>query len=74
MTNAASHPELYVIQNPALHFKPEEAVSIVRYIVKDWKEKVDFRKKLSIVNTMYNEAVALGVIPMKNPLDGLEVT
>jgi hypothetical protein len=37
------------------------------------KEKVDFTKNLSIVNAMYNEAVALGVIPMKNPLDGLEV-
>jgi hypothetical protein len=37
------------------------------------KEKVDFTKKLAIVNAMYNEAVALGVIPMKNPLDGLDV-
>jgi hypothetical protein len=37
------------------------------------KEKVDFTKNLSIVNAMYNEAVALGIIPMKNPLDGLEV-
>ena len=37
------------------------------------KEKVDFTKNISIVNAMYNEAVALGVIPMKNPLDGLEV-
>lgn len=39
VVNAASNPELYVIQNPALHLKPEEAMSIVRYIVKDWKEK-----------------------------------
>jgi hypothetical protein len=39
VVNAPSNPELYVIQNPALHLKPEEAMSIVRYIVKDWKEK-----------------------------------
>jgi hypothetical protein len=37
------------------------------------REKVDFTKNHSIVNALYNEAVALGVIPMKNPLDGLEV-
>ena len=37
------------------------------------KEKVDLLKNLSILNAMYNEAVALGIIPMKNPLDGLEV-
>jgi len=37
------------------------------------KEKVDFMKNIAIVNAMYNEAVALGVIPMKNPLDGLEI-
>lgn len=37
------------------------------------EEKVDFTKNLSIVNALYNEAVALGVIPMKNPLDGLDV-
>jgi len=39
VVNAASTPELYVIQNPALHLKPEEEISIVRYIVKDWKDK-----------------------------------
>jgi superfamily II DNA or RNA helicase len=44
VVNAASHPELYIIQNPALHLKPEEEVSIVRYIVKDWKEKAEMAK------------------------------
>ncbi|WP_176233468.1 helicase-related protein [Candidatus Hakubella thermalkaliphila] len=39
IVNTATHPELYVIQNPATHLKPEEEVSIVRYIVKDWKNK-----------------------------------
>jgi len=37
--NASTNPELYLIQNPAAHLKPEEEISIVRYIVKDWKEK-----------------------------------
>jgi hypothetical protein len=39
VANAASNPELYVIQNPAAHLKPEEEVSIVRYIARDWKNK-----------------------------------
>jgi len=37
--NATSKPVLYVIQNPALHLNPQEEISIVRYIVKDWKNK-----------------------------------
>jgi hypothetical protein len=36
--------DLYVIQNPALHLKPEEEISIVRYIVKNWKEKAEIAK------------------------------
>lgn len=39
VVNIATRPELYIIQNPAAHLKPEEEVSIVRYIVKDWKNK-----------------------------------
>jgi len=39
VVNAASKPVLYVIQNPALHLNPQEEISIVRYIVKDWKNK-----------------------------------
>jgi len=39
VVTAASKPVLYVIQNPALHLKPQEEISIVRYIVKDWKNK-----------------------------------
>jgi hypothetical protein len=37
--NASTAPKLYVIQNPAEHLKPDEQVSIVRYIIKDWKNK-----------------------------------
>jgi hypothetical protein len=39
--NAASNPELYVIENPALQLKPEEEISIVRYVVKNWKDKAE---------------------------------
>lgn len=36
-------------------------------------EKVDVKKNISIINAMYEEAVALGVLPLKDPLEGLEV-
>ena len=39
VTNAASSPELYLIQNPAKHLKPDEEIDIVQYIVRNWKEK-----------------------------------
>jgi superfamily II DNA or RNA helicase len=35
--NAASHPALYVLQNPAACLKPDEVVEIVRYVVRDWR-------------------------------------
>ncbi|MFQ6095395.1 MAG: helicase-related protein [Candidatus Bathyarchaeia archaeon] len=41
ITNAAAKAELYLIQDPASRLKPEEEVSIVRYIVKDWKDKAE---------------------------------
>ena len=37
------------------------------------KEKVDNIRNLQIVDALYNEAIALGIIPLKNPLEGLEV-
>ena len=37
------------------------------------KEKVDIVRNFQIVNALYNEAVTLGIIPLKNPLDGIEV-
>ncbi len=36
-------------------------------------EKVDVKKSISIINAMYEEAVVLGVLPLKDPLEGLEV-
>jgi len=37
------------------------------------KDKTTISKNFKIVEALYNEAVALGVIPPKNPLDGLDV-
>jgi len=37
------------------------------------KEKVDIARNFRIVEALYNEAVTLGIIPLKNPLDGIEV-
>jgi transcriptional regulator with XRE-family HTH domain len=37
------------------------------------REKVDRVRNFRIAEGLYNEAVALGVIPSKNPLDGIEV-
>ena len=37
------------------------------------KEEVDFRRNLRIVEALHREAVALGVIPLKDPLEGLDV-
>jgi hypothetical protein len=36
------------------------------------KEKVDIMRNFRIEESLYNEAVSLGVIPLKNPLEGLE--
>lgn len=34
---AASSPQLYLIQNPAACLKPDEQVEIVRYVVRNWQ-------------------------------------
>jgi len=37
------------------------------------REKRDVKRNFKIVEALYKEAVALGVFPLKNPLDGLDV-
>ena len=37
------------------------------------QEKVDIVRNLHIVEALYKEAVTLGIIPLKNPLDGIDV-
>lgn len=39
--NAATNPELYLIQNPSAKLEPDKVVDIVRYVVKNWKEKAE---------------------------------
>jgi hypothetical protein len=34
---------------------------------------VDIARNFHIVEALYKEAVTLGIIPLKNPLDGIEV-
>jgi len=37
------------------------------------REKADIMRNFQIIDALYTEAVALGIIPLKNPLEGLEV-
>ena len=37
------------------------------------KEKAEIVRNFKMVEALYHEAVTLGVIPLKNPLDGIEV-
>ena len=37
------------------------------------REKVDRVRNFHIVEALYNEAVTLGILPLKNPLDGIDV-
>lgn len=36
-------------------------------------KKADFANNLRIVEALYKEAVSLGVFPLKDPLEGIEV-
>jgi hypothetical protein len=46
VANAAMTPELYTTQHPAGYLTPKEETGILRYIVKDWKEKLTKEKQL----------------------------
>jgi hypothetical protein len=37
------------------------------------KEKVDIMRNFKILEALYYEAVSLGIIPLRNLLDGVEV-
>ena len=37
------------------------------------REKSDLKRNLQFVEALFQEAVALGVFPLKDPLEGLEV-
>jgi len=44
VVNATSNPELYLVHNPAANLEPDKEVDIVRYVVKNWKEKAEAAK------------------------------
>ena len=44
VVNAAISPELYLIQNPAAKLEPDKEIEIVRYVVRNWKEKAEYTK------------------------------
>jgi len=37
------------------------------------REKTNISKKFQIVESLHQEAITLGIIPPKNPLEGLDV-
>ena len=37
------------------------------------KEKVNIQRNFQIFEAMYKEAVTLGIIPLKDPLEGIEI-
>jgi hypothetical protein len=37
------------------------------------REKPDIESNYKILESLYQEAKSLGIIPLKNPLDGLEI-
>ncbi len=54
-----------MVKNPKLLEKFESELSA--------KEKTDYFKNLQIVEELYQEARALGIFPLKDPLDGIEI-
>jgi hypothetical protein len=42
---AATTPKLYLIQNPVTKLEPDRMVEIVRYVVKNWKEKAEIERR-----------------------------
>lgn len=54
-----------MIKNPGLLQKFEDEFT--------QQEKTDFLKNLRLVDAMYREAVSLGIIPLKDPLEGVEI-
>ncbi|MBI4826373.1 MAG: hypothetical protein HY807_08130 [Nitrospirae bacterium] len=36
------------------------------------KERLSYSESLRIFESLWNEAVSLGVLPLKNPLEGIE--
>lgn len=54
-----------MIKNPALFKQFED--SLLK------KGRVDYRQNLGIFEALFEEARTLGIFPLKDPLDGIEV-
>lgn len=54
-----------MIKNPSLLQKFEDAFT--------QQEKADFLKNIRLMDAMYKEAVSLGIFPLKDPLEGVEI-
>ena len=50
---------------------PKKLQEFERKLLK--KEKIDIMENFRIVEALYREAIALRAIPLKDPLDGLEI-
>ncbi len=37
------------------------------------KEKINIKRNFMIVDALYKEAVALGALPLKDPLEGIDI-
>ena len=37
------------------------------------QENLNIRQKFKIINALYEEAIALGALPLKNPLEGIDI-
>jgi len=51
--------------------KGQEFAAFERDLIR--REKPDLKRNLKIVEALFQEAVELGVFPLKDPLEGLEV-
>ncbi len=54
-----------MIKNPDLLQKFEDEFT--------QQEKADFLINIRLVDAMYKETVSLGIIPLKDPLEGIEI-
>lgn len=54
-----------MVKNPALVEAFERSQSLL--------ERPDFARNLKIVEALYREACLLGILPLKDPLEGIEV-
>ena len=65
------HPIGFLVEEPKVPYRTKMKRKRGLDLLK--KEKVDIARNLRIAEALYREAVTLGIIPLKEPLDGIEV-